>query len=89
VTLPTWKTVKASTLFAIHRLVVDTQVESLRSVESACISFDGWDGGLALGQLIGITYSWVDSNFIFQSALLDLISVSSNHTGTIPPSLSH
>jgi len=81
VALPSWKTVKDTTLYTLQQVIIDFRVESLHTSESACIMFDGWDGGDSLGQIIGVTYNWVDQEWNLHSALLDLIPVAGNHTG--------
>lgn len=78
--LASWKTLKDSTLGALYSKVIELQQNSLRESESAAISFDGWTGTPQQGQIIGVHYHWIDSNWSYHSALLDLIEVQGAHT---------
>jgi hypothetical protein len=65
----------------IYRKVLSERILALQRVESACISFDGWKGGAEQGKLVGINYHWVDFDWLYHSATLDLVEVQASQTG--------
>jgi hypothetical protein len=71
--LASWKTIKESTLYALQKVIIDVRVQSLCSSESACVMFDGWDGGDLLGEIIGITYNWIDDSTLRFSISFQLL----------------
>lgn len=81
--LPSWETIKDSTLGALYTQVMKLREECLREAESAAISFDGWEAELEQGRLIGIHYHWVDREWRYRSALLDLVEAQGSETGVL------
>lgn len=57
--------------------------QSLHESESAAISFDSWTAELEQGRLIGIHYHWVDREWRYRSALLDLVEAQGSETGVL------
>lgn len=57
------------------------RVQSLRSTESAAVSFNGWDNTRPNRALIGLVYHWVDSNWVYHQATLDVVTALAAHTG--------
>lgn len=81
--LLSWQTLRDTTLTALYTEIVRRRVESLKQCQSVTISFDGWTGHELHDGLIGINYHWVDAQWVYHSATLDLVQVLSAHTGTL------
>lgn len=80
--LASYKTIRDTTLIALHARIVAERVASLQRSESANLCIDGWDGSPEQGRLVGVSYCWVDDTWHRRTAFLDLLEVASSHTGT-------
>ncbi len=70
-----------STLRLLYWTVMQQRLASLHQTESVAVSFDGWDNLTPNRALIGLVYHWVDTEWVYHQATLDVVSVLSAHTG--------
>lgn len=62
-------------------MVVRARLQSLHTADAIAVSFDGWTGTQEQGRLVGVNYHWVDDDWCYQSATLDLLEIAARHTG--------
>jgi glyceraldehyde-3-phosphate dehydrogenase/erythrose-4-phosphate dehydrogenase len=62
---------------------VAQRVASLQQSESFALSFDSWKGNAVQRRFVGLNYHWIDSEWDYHSATLDLVEVTAAHTGAI------
>lgn len=75
------RTLRDTTLKGLYLHVLNLRKESLQLCESFALSYDGWKGNAVQRRLIGINYHWIDRNWVYHSATLDLVEVTAAHTG--------